>query len=366
MKIDHHRITVRELVEGFSDDGDGGVTGYGGKLDIRPPYQREFVYDEKDRAAVIDTASKRFPLNVMYWSVREDGRFEVIDGQQRTISLAQYVNGDFAMSIFGSKDKRYFSNLQKDEQDKLLDYELMVYFCEGDPSERLAWFETINIAGKVLTKQELRNASFAGPWVSDAKRHFSRNGCPAYAIASDLMSGAPIRQDYLETAIKWISNDAIDDYMGTHQKDPQVGELWLYFQAVVAWVRATFPTKRGLMKGLPWGDFYNRFKDQSFDSAKLEARILELIQDEDITNQKGIYEFLLTGEDRFLNIRGFSPSQRQAAYARQGGLCAKCGKPFELADMDADHITPWIEGGKTEASNCQMLCKFDNRSKGAR
>lgn len=200
MKIEAHEIAVRDLTDGYSDDGDGGVRGYGGKLDIRPPYQREFVYDDKDRARVIDTASKGFPLNVMYWSVREDGTFEVIDGQQRTISLSQYVNGDFALPIFEKPEVRYFNNLQSDEKERLLDYKVVVYFCYGTDSERLAWFETINIAGKVLTKQELRNAVYAGPWVSDAKRYFSRRGGPAFAIAGNLMKGEAIRQEYLETA----------------------------------------------------------------------------------------------------------------------------------------------------------------------
>jgi hypothetical protein len=193
MNIELKEITVRELTEGYQDNEENGVVGFGGKLDIRPPYQREFIYKDKQRDAVIDTITKNFPLNVMYWAVRQDGNFEVIDGQQRTISISQYIEGDFAFK------NRYFHNLQKDEQAKILDYKLMIYLCSGTDSEKLEWFETINIAGEKLYPQELRNAVFSGSWVSDAKRYFSKNGCPAYGIGSDYLSGIPIRQDYLET-----------------------------------------------------------------------------------------------------------------------------------------------------------------------
>src|SRR5690606_23188166 len=178
MNIELKEITVRELTDGYEDNEEGGVIGFGGKLDIRPPYQREFIYKEKQRDAVIDTILKNFPLNVMYWAVREDGNFEVIDGQQRTISICQYVNGDFAYMF------KYFHNLKDDEKQKILDYKLMVYICSGTDSEKLEWFKTINIAGENLTDQELRNAVYSGSWVTDAKRYFSKNGCAAYQIGS--------------------------------------------------------------------------------------------------------------------------------------------------------------------------------------
>jgi len=196
MKIELKEITVKELTIGYQDNDEAGVVGYGGKLDIRPPYQREFIYKDKQRDAVIDTVTKNFPLNVMYWAVRDDGNYEVIDGQQRTISLCQYIQGDFAFK------NRYFHNLQKDEQEQILNYKLMIYFCSGTDSEKLEWFKTINIAGEKLTDQELRNAVYAGSWVSDAKRYFSKRGCPAYNIAGDYLDGTAIRQDYLETVIK--------------------------------------------------------------------------------------------------------------------------------------------------------------------
>jgi hypothetical protein len=230
MKIELKEMKVRDLADGYQDNDEDGVVGYSGKLDIRPPYQREFIYKDKQRDAVIDTVTRDFPLNVMYWSVRDDGDYEVIDGQQRTISLCQYVEGDFAF-----KD-RYFENLQKDEQEQILDYELMVYACTGTDSERLDWFMTINIAGEELFDQELRNAVYAGPWVTDAKRRFSKTGCPAYAIGSDYMTGTPIRQDYLETVIKWINGGDVEGYMAKRQHKPNANDLWLYFQKVMNWV----------------------------------------------------------------------------------------------------------------------------------
>jgi len=357
MRIELKEITVRELTEGYRDNEENGVVGFGGKLDIRPPYQREFIYKDKQRDAVIDTITKNFPLNVMYWAVREDGNFEVIDGQQRTISISQFVEGDFAFK------NRYFHNLQKDEQSQILDYKLMIYLCSGSDSEKLEWFRTINIAGEKLTDQELRNAVYAGSWVSDAKRYFSKNGCPAYNIGSDYLSGTPIRQDYLETTIEWISNGSIEKYMAEHQHQPNANELWLYFQNVINWVKVVFPKYRSEMKGIQWGFLYNEFKGKNFDSKKLEKEIAKLMQDEDVTNKKGIYSYVLTRKEKFLNIRAFSDNQKREAYERQKGVCVVCKEHFEIEEMEADHITPWHQGGKTSADNCQMLCKEDNRRK---
>jgi len=357
MNIELKEITVKELTDGYQDNAENGVIGYGGKLDIRPPYQREFIYKDKQRDAVIDTVIKNFPLNVMYWAVREDGNYEVIDGQQRTISLCQYIQGDFSFK------NRYFHNLQKDEQEKILNYKLMIYFCSGTDSEKLEWFKTINIAGEKLTDQELRNAVYAGSWVSDAKRYFSKNGCPAYKMAGDYLDGTAIRQDYLETVIKWLSNDNIEKYMAEHQHEPNANDLWLYFQSVINWVKTIFPTYRKEMKGIEWGFLYNEFKDKKVDPKKLEAEINKLMQDEDVTNKKGIYWYVLNRKEKHLNIRAFSDNQKREAYERQKGICPICKKHFDISEMEADHIKPWHEGGKTSAENCQMLCKDDNRKK---
>ena len=360
MKIQLNEITVRDLVQDYTDDGDGGVTGYAGKLDIRPPYQREFFDKDNQRDAVIETITNGFPLNVMYWSVSEDGTYEVIDGQQRTISVAQYVNGDFSY-----KDK-YFHNLQDDEQKVIFDYKLMVYLCSGTDSERLNWFRIINIAGEKLTDQELRNAVYAGSWVSDAKRYFSRNGCAAYGIGKDYLSGSSIRQDYLETAIKWKSENKIEAYMGKHQHDPTAIRLWNYFTSVIGWVEATFTTKRKQMKSVDWGTLYNAYKDAILNPADIEAETAKLVLDDDVTKKAGIYPYILTRDEKYLNIRAFSASIRQKVYEQQSGICVSCKEKFRISEMDADHIKPWVEGGKTDENNCQMLCKGCNRRKSAK
>lgn len=357
MNIDLKQITVRELTNGYKDNGEGGVVGYGGKLDIRPPYQREFIYKDKQRNAVIDTVTKDYPLNVMYWAVREDGNFEIIDGQQRTVSICQYVNNDFSI------DGMAFHNLQKDKQEQILKYKVMVYFCEGTDSERLEWFETINIAGEELTDQELRNAVYSGTWVTDAKKYFSKTNCVAHQIGSDYLNGSAIRQDYLETAIKWISEGEIKDYMSKHQHDQNALPLWRYFQDVITWLEGTFTKKRNFMKGVDWGTLYNQYKDESFDTSKLEKETAQLILDDDVSNKKGIYPYLLTRNEKYLNIRAFTPAMKQKVYEKQKGKCAQCKKEFPLKEMEADHITPWHEGGKTDEKNCQLLCKEDNRRK---
>lgn len=357
MKIELKEITIRELAEDYEDNSEGGVNGYAGKLNIRPPYQREFVYKDKQRDAVVNTLTRDFPLNVMYWAVCEDGTFEVVDGQQRTISICQYIEGEFAFN------ERYFHNLQKDEQEQILNYKLMIYLCSGTDSQKLDWFKTINIAGEKLTDQELRNAVYAGSWLADAKRYFSKTGCPAYSIGEDFLSGSPIRQDYLETVISWISNGEIEAYMAKQQHKPNANELWLYYQAVISWVKATFIKYRKQMKGIDWGTLYTEFKDKDFDSAKLELEIAKLMEDEDVSNKKGIYAYVLTRKEKHLNIRAFSDNQKREAYERQKAICTVCKEHFELEEMEADHITPWHTGGKTNSENCQMLCKEDNRRK---
>ena len=364
MKIELREITIKELSNGFQDNADKGVVGFGGKLDIRPPYQREFIYKDKQRDAVIYTVTKNFPLNVMYWAVREDGTFEVIDGQQRTISICQYITGDFSAIVGDFPIYRGFDNLKEDEKKQILNYKLMVYLCSGTESERLKWFRTINIAGEKLTEQELRNAVYTGPWVADAKRYFSKTGCVAFNIGSDYLNGSPIRQEYLETAIDWISRGNIEVYMLNHQHDPNATALWLYFQAVITWVNATFTNKRKkFMKGIEWGLLYNKYKDVVYDTKAIEAETAKLIADDDVDKKSGIYAYILTRDERYLGIRTFSDSVKQKVYEKQGGYCIVCKKHFDIAEMEGDHITPWHAGGKTIEENCQMLCKDDNRRK---
>lgn len=357
MRITETKITVRELTDKYQDHQENGVSGYGGLLDIRPPYQREFVYNERQREAVIETVRNGFPLNIMYWAVRDNGEFEIIDGQQRTISICQYVNSDYSI------DNRYFHNLTQTEKELLLDYELTVYVCEGTESEKLDWFKTINIAGEELTEQELRNAVYHGPWLADAKAYFSRTGCAAYQLGSDYVSGSPIRQDYLERTLKWISDGHIEDYMATHQHDNNAAELWQYYQQVLHWVQMVFPVYRREMKGIEWGYLYNKHHTTTYNHVDLETRIKELMMDDDVTKKKGIYAYVLSGDEKHLSIRSFTQQQKREIYERQDGICPSCAKQFSIKEMEADHIDPWSKGGRTISANGQMLCVSCNRRK---
>lgn len=364
MKIDLHRISIRDVIDDYKDSQEEGVTAFGGKLDIRPKYQREFVYKEKQRDAVIETIKNAFPLNVMYWMIREDGGYEVLDGQQRTISIGQFVTGEFSIEWDGKP--RYFHNLTKEEQNIILNYELMVYFCEGTDKERLDWFRIINIAGEKLTDQEIRNAVYTGPWLSDAKLKFSKSNCVAYLLANDggqLVDGSPIRQAYLETVLSWINNGKIEEYMAKHQHDKDSEKLWQYFQNVIEWTRRAFPNYRREMNNVAWGELYNKFKDKKLDAKKLEKEVGQLMQDEDVTKKSGIYDYVLTGNERSLSIRAFNDKMKREAYERQKGICPKCQKHFKIEEMEADHIKPWSKGGPTTAENCKMLCQKDNRLK---
>lgn len=301
MNIELHNITVRELTDCYVDNGELGVHGYGGRLDIRPPYQREFVYGEKERKAVVNTVWDGFPLNTMYW-VKRDGEinvpYEVLDGQQRTISICQYVNGDFMYK------NRYFDNLKKDEQERILSYRLMVYVCSGTDSEKLDWFKTVNIAGKALTPQELRNAIYAGSFVSDAKRYFSRAQCVACKEGNALVSGSTIRQEYLETAIKWIclkeygkDDDAeVCRYMAEHQHDVNAIPLWNYFQTVVNWAKSYFVIKERekVVKGIEWGELYDSYHEKHLDRNAMEQEIRTLLDDDELQSAKGIIQYVLS------------------------------------------------------------------------
>lgn len=350
MDIELNKVSVKELSNGYKDNNDEGVVGYDGKLDIRPRYQREFVYDDEKREAVINSLVNDFPLNTIYWAVKEDGNYEVIDGQQRIISICQYIEGDFSVN------GRYFHSLQDDEKKQIYDYNLTVYFCSGTDSEKLSWFRTINIAGEKLTDQELRNAVYSGSWVTDAKRYFSKRNCVAQSKASDYMDGSPIRQEYLETAIKWISENNIEDYMSKHHHNKDAKDLWNYFEKVIDWVEKTFQ-KRKFMKGLPWGQYFNNYKDKKLDPKKIEKTIVELIKFEDKIKLKGIYEFIFTGEPKYIFSRKFSENIKNKVYEKQDRKCKVCNEIFDLSEMEADHIKAWFDNGETTEDNCQMLCR---------
>jgi hypothetical protein len=357
MKIELHKILIRDLVKGYVDNQEEGVLGYDGKLNIRPKYQREFVYKEKQRDAVIETIRKDFPLNVMYW-VKNGDTYEVLDGQQRTISICQYVNKIYSINAVA------WHNLTDDQREQILNYELMVYFCEGTDSEKIDWFKIINIAGEKLYEQEILNAVYTGTWLTDAKKIFSKSNCAASNLSKEYINGSAIRQDILERALDWVSNNEIKEYMSKHQCDTDANELWTYFQKVISWIKITFPVYRKEMKCVEWGLFYNKFKDKKYNSSEMEEQVKKLMIDDEVDSKKGIYPYLLTEDEKYLNLRAFSDSQKRTAYEKQEGICVLCKKHFEIEEMEGDHIKPWVEGGTTTPDNLQMLCKECNRRKG--
>ena len=373
MTIKQIEVTVGDIARGYINNEEQGIRGYGGQLDIRPPYQREFIYNESEQQAVISTVLKGYPLNVMYWVRRsEDAEcpYEVMDGQQRTLSLCEYVDGKFAY------DFKNFFNQPADIQKLILDYPLTIYLCEGEPSEKLEWFKTINIAGKPLNEQEINNAVYAGPFVTDAKRHFSKSNCGAYRLGKDLVNGTPIRQEFLKKALEWMSEHETREgkpqyvvgYMAEHQHDPNANNLWTYFQNVLNWTITNFDLKRfkKIMKGLNWALYYDKYHSTTLDTADLASRISKLILDSDVQKQVGIIPYVLTGDERHLDLRGFPEDIKLAVWEKQHHICPSCQKEFDYEFMEGDHITPWREGGRTVIENCQMLCRECNRRKGGR
>ena len=369
MKIELHEIAIRDVVKNYIDNAEDGVIGYDGKLNIRPKYQREFVYGEKERNAVIDTINKGFPLNVMYWVKNDDGTYEVLDGQQRTVSFCQYVNGDFSLN------SKTFKNLTETAQDRILDYKLLIYFCEGNDEERLDWFRVINIAGLKLTEQELRNANYTGTWLTSAKTYFSKTNCAAGKISKGYIKTEINRQGLLEIALKWIcSKDGkrIEDYMSEHQHDSNADELWFYFKNVMDWVKVKFKRYRKEMCGIDWGVLYNEYGSKALDADILENEISKLMLDNEVDNKKGIYLYVLTRKIKYLSLRQFDDNIKRQQYEKQKGICPHCVAEhrekihFEYEEMEGDHITPWIEGGKTIIENCQMLCREHNLLKSSK
>ena len=368
MKIEQKQVLVRELCKNYSDDGEGGVFGYNNRLTIRPAYQREFIYDAKQRAEVMRSVIKGFPLNVMYWSKSGDDLYEMLDGQQRSISIAQYVNNDFSL------EGRFFHNLTDDEKEAIYNYPLFVFVCDGTAAEKIEWFKVINIAGERLLPQELLNAVYTGPWLSDARRYFSKTNCVAYQKAKDYFTAKLLRQELLAKVLGWIADrDGLPDgqeYMAVHQHDKDANELWLYFCEVMDWAMRLFPlggVQQKLVKSQEWGLLYNQYKGRSYNTNELGEEIHRLMLDDDVTKKQGIIPYVLSDktptDEKHLSIRAFTESQKMQAYEKQKGICKHCGLHFSYENMQGDHVIPWSQGGHTTIDNLQMLCRNCNGSK---
>ena len=394
MKTSQPDIRIGDLVNGYQDSGEKGVVAFGGKLNIRPAYQRAFVYNPDDRDRVMVSIYNNMPLNSMYWAVNPNGTFEVIDGQQRLISICQFItnddgNGNPVAIDFNGRNTQTFEGLSAEKQKEILDYRLQVYVCEGTDDEKLDWFHTINIAGKQMTNQELLNANYTGDWLTSAKQFFSKRhnneainmsyydnddrktllSLSADKVLGDMggLGDKANRQLLLELALKWRINaeeskyPQIKDYMGIHRFDDNAGELIGYFKNVIAWVKQTFTVYRNEMKGLDWGILYNAYGRKKFNPAEIEKTLKYLYDlydiDPDGLKKKGFYEYCLSSDRTLIWHRAFSERQQKQAYERQKGKCARCGKTFALKDLEGHHRIAFADGGETTVENCLMLCK---------
>ncbi|MFA5012266.1 MAG: DUF262 domain-containing protein [Ignavibacteria bacterium] len=387
MKIYLKPITIREIVENYKDSAEEGVVGYNGKLNIRPAYQREFIYKPDQRNEVIRTIMRgypntAFPLNVMYWAKTNNNQYELIDGQQRTISFCQFFNMEFSIILDGMPKK--FDNLSPEKKEYFLNYELQIYVCEGTPEQRLEWFSIINIAGEPLTSQELLNANYTGTWLSSAKRYFMKSNSAAYGLANKYIDieANQSRGKGLETAIKWISSNNVKQYMADHQNDENADVLWLHFKKVIEWIQKNFIDYHREMKGLDWGQLYDKYFDITYNPRIISKQVQELITDPYITNSKGIFEYILGSsvDTKLLEVRIFDDATKKFVYTKQTekavrkntSNCPLCAighvsnkhRIWNLNEMDADHVAAWSKGGKTIKKNCQMLCKTHNQAKG--
>ena len=379
-------ITIQKLCEGFvyNEYEEKGLFGLNGKLVIQPEYQRNYIYnDGKKDVAVINSLLSGYPIGLIYFNKNND-KYEILDGQQRITSIGRFVTNKFAVKVNGYE--RNFDSLDSDIQEKLLQTKLTIYICEGTEKEIKDWFQTINIVGVPLNEQELLNAVYSGQFVNLCREEFSNSQNSNVQKWECYINGNVKRQDFLHTALKWVSKGNVSDYMARHRNDGDINEVKKYFTSVIDWIDSTFKTVDSTMRGLEWGRLYEQFHKNSYDINKIDARVQELLADWQVTDKKGVYEFVLSGEalekKPLLNIRLFDKSVIKSVYttqtkaAQENGVsnCPMCAamegsnkkRIYKEAEMDADHATAWSKGGSTDISNCVMLCKTHNRSKGNR
>ena len=383
----HTDWTVGDVCKGFVFDQNEnkGLFGLSGQLIIQPEYQRNYIYgDGKKDVAVVESLLKGYPLGLIYFVKNPDGKYEVLDGQQRITSFARFVNHTWPFAVMVDGKPRYFSSLNSDEQERITEAPLTIYVCEGTPTEIQNWFEIINIAGIPLVKQELRNAAFHGPFVTAARKVFSNTSNANMTRWQTYIKGDPRRQAILETALDWVSAGDIDGYMSAHRNDQNIDALKNYFDTVLDWVDSIFKYAGQEMRGLEWGRLYETYHTNPYDSEAVSERVNALLEDVQVTDKRGIFEYVLGGEQdkRLINVRVFDAKtkgevyRKQTQQAKEDGIsnCPLCAvghganatRIYKLSEMDADHVTAWSHGGATDASNCQMLCKTHNRAKGNR
>mgnify|MGYP001369181882 CR=1 FL=1 len=380
-------ITVADICNGFVyNQLEGkGLFGLGGKLTIQPEYQRNYIYADgggKKEQAVIHSLLKEYPLGLIYFNKVGTDSFEVLDGQQRITSIGRFVTNKFA--IMDGGNPKNFDSLPADQQDRIRKSKLLIYECEGTETEIKQWFETINIAGVPLNEQELLNAIYSGPFVTKAKEEFSNSQNANIQKWSAYVKGSANRQEFLERALDWVSKGDIGSYMSAHRSDTDINELKTYFNSVIDWVSTVFTDVLAEMKGLEWGRLYEQYHGKSYDPNKMSDALRKLAADDEVTNHKGIFEYLLGGstDTKLLAVRVFDEKVKKAAYAKQTQAaeakgesnCPLCAighdanksRIYKPSEMDADHVSAWSKGGDSSAKNCQMLCATHNRAKGNR
>lgn len=381
-------ITIKDICDGFIyNELEGkGLFGLAGKLTIQPEYQRNYIYASdggKREVAVIESVLRGYPLGLIYFHKVTAEKLEVLDGQQRITSIGRFVTGKFAIKDSNGLEQ-YFSGMDEDKQELILNTELLIYECEGTEGEIKDWFKTINIAGVPLTPQELLNAVYSGPFVTLAKETFSNSQNANIQKWGSYIKGSANRQEFLERALDWVSQGQIGEYMSRHRQDNNINELKRYFNSVIDWVSSVFVDVESEMRGIEWGRLYELHHKKPFNSAKVSAELKRLYGDPYVKNRKGIFEFILGGSTDFklLDIRIFDEVTKKSVYKTQTDKaktkgksnCPHCAighdanktKIWLPAEMDADHVTAWSKGGGTDVKNCQMLCKTHNRAKGNR
>jgi hypothetical protein len=380
------QYTVQDIVDGFvySELEGKGLFGLSGRLTIQPEYQRNYIYaDGRRDVKVIESLLKDYPLGLLYFNVTDDGRLEVLDGQQRITSIGRFVTGKFAVRDANNMEQ-YFSGLPKDKKELILRSALLVYECEGTESEIKDWFQTINIAGVPLNNQELLNAVHSGRFVTALKAEFSNSLNAHNQKRGAYIAGNVNRQDYLERALEWVSGgkDKIGSYMSQQRTSADISRVIAHFNSVIDWADSLFTDVESEMRGLEWGRLHATYGKTSFDPQVLGAQVKELYGDPYVKNRKGIWEYVLGGrqDKKLLEVRVFDDATKKSTYAQQtraaeaagNSNCPLCAlgsdanqtRIWRMNEMDADHVAAWSKGGATSPENCQMLCTTHNRSKG--
>ncbi len=385
IEVEKVKIKVRDIFNGY-ENKEGKTIGYNGKLNIRPEFQREFIYNPEQEEAVIHSVLDGFPLSLIYWGETENG-YDLIDGQQRTLSIMRFISNKYAIRInyIGHKKiSRTFEELSEEERNSILNYELDIALLKGTPDSKLKYFEIINTAGEKLNNQEMINAAYHGLFINQSRNLFSNKKSEFFTEAgadgnwinfivekdSDIK-----RQLILEKMLKWVSlgkGKTIEEYVSQNRENNSE-EFKAEILKILKWSKETFaPESKDYydwMKKVKWAEvFYENEKKKAEDKVAVKyedipKRIKELSAMPGIDKNEGIPMFLVTGEEKYLNSRSFNKKDIINKWKEQDKKCASCGEAKDEDQIAGDHIVSWSKGGRTEYENLQVLCKRCNSSK---